>query len=232
MTQPAQQLPLPLPVYAAQGEADFLVTESNHEAVKWLDTWPEWPGQGLVLHGPPASGKSHLLAIWRKRTAAALLHGESLTMERALTATGTVAVEHADRCTEPRLLLHLINQVRASGGTLLLTALHPATEWNVTLPDLSSRLRALPAVELQAPDDALLAGLTAKLFADRQIIVPDDVVAFMVSHLERSCAAFADAVEQLDRAAWVKHQKLNIRLAREVLDPKTIDTEATLDQGE
>lgn len=237
MTGAARQLPLPLPFRAALGEADFLVTDSNREAVAWLDAWPEWPGQGLVLHGPPASGKSHLLAIWRKRADAALLDGGSLTMEQALTIPGPVAVEHADRHADPRPLLHLINQVRAGGGTLLLTAARPAAEWAVTLPDLSSRLKALPSAELRTPDDALLAGLTAKLFADRQIIVPDDVVAFMVNRLERSYAAIAAAVEQLDRAAWAKQRGLTLRLAREILDPKntdpnTLDTQDTPDQGD
>lgn len=231
MTAAAQQLPLPLPVRAAQGQADFLVTDSNRDAVAWLDSWPDWPGQGLVLHGPPASGKSHLLAIWRKRADASLLDGEALTMEQALTAPGSVAVENADLCAVPRPLLHLINHVRASGGTLLLTAAHPASQWQVALPDLSSRLKALPSVGLQAPDDALLAGLAAKLFADRQIIVPDNVVAFMLTRLERSCAAIAESVERLDQAAWTERRALTLRLARETLDPKILNPQVKPDQG-
>lgn len=232
MTSPAQQLPLPLPVRAALGEADFLVTDSNQEAVAWLDAWPDWPGQGLVLHGPAASGKSHLLAIWRKRTDATLLAGATLTMEQAVNGTGPVAVDDADQCAEPRLLFHLVNQVRAAGGSLLLTASRPAAEWSAALPDLQSRLLALPAAELHAPDDTLLAGLAAKLFHDRQITVPDDVVNYMLNRLERSCAAFAAAVEKLDRAAWAERRALTLPLARKILERTTSDPTQTPDQGD
>lgn len=227
MMASARQLPLPLPVRAALGEADFLVTDSNREAAAWLDAWPEWPGQGLVLHGPPSSGKSHLLAIWARRAEAAVLAGADLTMDQAVGAAGNVALDDADACPDPRLLFHLVNQVRAAGGSLLLTAARPAAEWATGLPDLESRLRALPAARLRAPDDTLLAGLAAKLFHDRQITVPDSVIAFMLTHLERSCAAFADAVEKLDRAAWAERSALNAGLARKILTP-----EQTPDQGD
>lgn len=216
MTAPARQLPLPLPVRAALGEADFLVTGSNREAVAWLDAWPEWPGQGLVLLGPRSSGKSHLLAIWRKRADATMIQGSALTLEQAVSATGSAAVDDADQCPDLSVLLHLVNQVKAAGGSLLLTASRPPAEW-AALPDLQSRLNALPVAPMQAPDDALLAGLAAKLFHDRQITVPDGVVQFMLTHLERSCAAIADAVEKLDRAAWAEGRALTVPLARRIL---------------
>jgi DnaA regulatory inactivator Hda len=220
MTAPARQLPLPLPVRAALGESDFLVTGSNREAVAWLDAWPEWPGGGLVLLGPRSCGKSHLLAIWRKRAEAAVIHGSTLTLEQSVSATGAVAIDDADQCPDPRVLFHLINQVKAAGGSLLLTASRPTAEWAAALPDLRSRLNALPVAQLQAPDDALLAGLAAKLFHDRQITLPDDVVQFMLNHLERSCAAIADAVEKLDQASWAERRALTVPLARKILTPE------------
>lgn len=232
MTAAARQLPLPLPVRAALGEADFLVTGSNREAVAWLDAWPEWPGQGLLLCGPPASGKSHLLAIWRKRADASVFAGGSLTLEQAISATGSVAVDDADRCAEPSVLLHLVNNVRAAGGSVLLTAAQPPAAWAAALPDLESRMNALPLAQLQAPDDTLLAGLAAKLFHDRQITVPDNVVRFMLTHLERSCAAVAEAVEKLDRAAWTEQRALTVPLARRILAPQDNPSHNEPDQGD
>ena len=221
MTAAARQIPLPLPVRTALGEADFLVTDSNREAVAWLDSWPDWPGQGLLLQGPPASGKSHLLTIWAKRANASVLTGGSLTMESAVCASGPVAVDGADQCHNINLLFHLINQVRASGGTLLLATERSSGEWAGRLPDLQSRLAALPLATLAAPNDELLAGLAAKLFHDRQIVVPDAVIAYMLTRLERSCAAVAAAVEKLDQAAWAERRALTLPLARRILDPET-----------
>ena len=47
------------------------------------------------------------------------------------------------------------------------------------MPDLASRLRALPVVALTAPDDALLRAVLVKLFADRQLAVDESLVAFL-----------------------------------------------------
>ena len=75
---PPAQLALNLPHRSATGEADFLVAPSNAEAVAWLDRWPDWPGPALVIHGPPACGKSHLAQVWRARTSAVQLTPEAL----------------------------------------------------------------------------------------------------------------------------------------------------------
>ena len=51
--------------------------------------------------------------------------------------------------------------------------------WRIALPDLASRLRALPVVALTAPDDALLRAVMVKLFADRQLAVDESLVGFL-----------------------------------------------------
>ena len=62
------------------------------------------------------------------------------------------------------------------------------------MPDLASRLRALPVVALTAPDDALLRAVLVKLFADRQLAVDESLVAFLATRIERSFAAARAAV--------------------------------------
>jgi chromosomal replication initiation ATPase DnaA len=215
----ARQLPLPLPVAAAMAAEDFLVADSNREAVRWIGAWPDWPGQAWVLAGPPASGKTHLAGIWRRQARAACFRGSDLTVEQALAGDGPVLVDDADRCPDARALLHLLNRARAGGHTVLLTGCTPPAGWQVTLADLASRLNALPVAALGPPDDGLLAGLVAKLFADRQMAVPEPVVAYMLRHLERSCAAIALAVERLDRAALADGVPVTRSLARRILDP-------------
>lgn len=219
MSVRARQLPLPLPARSAQGAADFLVAESNAAAVRWLDAWPDWPGMGLLLYGPPASGKSHLAAIWAGRAGATVTSARGLGREQALGATAPMAVDDVDRLRDPTALFHLINTLQGAGHTFLLTAAAPVSRWSTGLADLDSRLRALPAVGLEAPDDTLLAGLAAKLFADRQITVPDAVIAYMLTHMERSCAAIAAAVDRLDRASLAQRRKISRQLAQEILTP-------------
>ena len=56
-----------------------------------------------------------------------------------------------------------------------------------------------------------------KLFADRQLLVGEEVVAFLVPRLERSFAAAASAVAALDQAALAAHRRITVPLARAVL---------------
>lgn len=215
--QSVRQLPLPLPVRSEQGAADFLVTDSNREALRWLDRWPDWPGGSLLLHGPEASGKTHLASIWAARAGADVVAAKHVSLDRALTLARPLAIDDIDGASQPNVLFHLLNTARAHGLSLLLVAKLPATAWTTGLADLDSRLRALPGVRLTAPDDALLSGLAVKLFADRQIIVPDAVLAYMLPRLERSCAAVAAAVSALDEAALVQKRPITVPLARAVL---------------
>ncbi len=71
--------------------------------------------------------------------------------------------------------------------------------------------------ELEAPDDALLAAVLVKLFADRQIAVAPDLVAWLVSRIDRAFEAAATAVARLDQAGLARHRPITVRLAAEVL---------------
>ena len=108
------------------------------------------------------------------------------------------------------------------GAPLLLTAQLPPAQWSqaygLILPDLASRLQALLAFALWAPDDALLMGLAVKLFADRQVMVPESVVAHMIRSLERSPAAIRDFVAQADAVALAEKRPINISLIKELLE--------------
>src|SRR5437763_1943381 len=73
------------------------------------------------------------------------------------------------------------------------------------------------AVAVRAPDDALIGAVLLKLFADRQLEVGEDVVVFLLRHMERSFAAARRIVAALDRAALVARRRITVPLAREVL---------------
>lgn len=221
MTAPLRQLALNLSYRPALGRADFMVSECNAPAVAWIDRWPDWPSAGLVLHGPAGAGKSHLAAVWQ--TASGARPAPDRWQEAA--PAGGIVVEDiearlASGRAEEEELLHLYNSVRASGGTILVTARTAPARWPVSLPDLSSRLRALPAVAIPAPDDALLAALVAKLFHDRQTIVPAKVVTLLLEQVERSFAAFQSAVERIDRLALAERKPITRALARRALREK------------
>jgi len=213
------QLPLDLPHRPALGREDFLVAPANAEAVAWLDRWPQWPAPALVLVGPAGSGKSHLAQVFVRRAAARVLAPEALARTappELLNNARAVVLDEAERAPEEPLL-HLYNMLAERRGHLLLLARAPPARWTIALADLRSRLLAAPVAALAPPDDALLAAVLVKLFADRQIQVAAELVAFLVARIERSFAAAQSAVAALDQAALASRRRITVRLARDVL---------------
>ncbi|MDP6343013.1 MAG: DnaA/Hda family protein [Alphaproteobacteria bacterium] len=213
------QLVLDLPVRPALGREDFLVADCNAEAVAWLDRWPDWPAPALCLYGPAGSGKSHLLGVWRARSEALGVAVDGLRQDAvpALAARGAVALDGADGAGDGVALLHLYNLLREGGGWLLLTGRRPPRQWRLRPPDLESRLLAAPAVAIGPPDDPLLMAVLAKMFADRQVRVGQDVLSYLVPRMERSFAAANRLVAALDGASLSGRRPITVPLARQVL---------------
>jgi len=203
------QLVLPLGIRPALGRDDLIVGDGNRAAVAFIDSWPDWPTQAAALHGPAGSGKSHLAAIWAARAGAAIVEASALDG----TSVAPLVVENVDEVTSGAAIFALLE----SGKPLLLTGRAPPSEWQVALPDLASRFGAMLAFALWAPDDALLAGLARKLFADRQLQVPDAAIAQMIHALERSPAAIRDFVARADEAALSRKRAITPGLIRELL---------------
>jgi chromosomal replication initiation ATPase DnaA len=216
----SDQLIFPFEFRSASGREDFIVSPSNEYAVALIDRWPDWPLNAAALYGPSGSGKSHLVQIWQERANAIVVSAPALTNDLATSSNDRTPLALEDFDSEPAtpqrdgLLFALLNR---GSRPLLLTGRTPPAEWAVTLPDLASRLRALPAFALWAPDEALLAGIARKLFTDRQLEVPDTAIMRMVQSLERSPAAIRDFVALADAAALAGHRPINAALIRELL---------------
>ena len=202
---------------------DFLRGDGNAAALDLVESWPHWPARTVALVGPQGAGKSHLAAIWAalagaRRLASAAL--EEAGVPAAL-ATGALVIERANvqdpRDLDERVMFHLLNLAREQQAFVLLTARSAPAGWPVTLPDLASRLRALPVVNLAAPDDAMLRAVLVKLFADRQLEVDDGLIAYLMVRIERSFAAAQAVVAALDREALRRQRPVTRALASEVL---------------
>jgi chromosomal replication initiation ATPase DnaA len=223
----SRQLVFDWPHRPALGRDDFLVTPCNKDAVDWIDLWPEWPAPVLLLYGPSGCGKSHLAAVWQARTGAVSINPTTLPDSAAL---GAAEIRHrlledASDVTDNTAFFHLFNQTAEQGGTLLLTAERPVAHWNLTLPDLASRLRAAPAVEIGMPDDALIEAVLVKMFMDRQTIIEPGVISYLIPLMERSFAAARSLVLKLDEAALAQQRTITVPLARDVIQEFNFETD-------
>jgi len=213
-----RQLALALDHAESYAREDFLSGPCNQGPLQLIDDWPEWPANALALIGPEGSGKTHLAMIWAAVAGARVISARALReaeLPSAL-ATGALVVEDAAAGADDRALFHLINLAREENAFLLLTARSAPATWPAAIPDLISRLRALPALTLQTPDDAMLRAVIVKLAADRQLMLDESVVAFILIHIERSFAAARAAVIALDNEALRQRRAPTRALAAEI----------------
>lgn len=213
-----EQLPLEFRHEAATGRDDLVISDPVSAAASIIDRWPDWASPVVIITGPEGSGKSHLADVWLRKSGAVraqAVEGSDAVMRAG---EGPVLVEDVDReGFDETELFHLINAVRTAGTSLLITARSWPMAWGVTLPDLASRLKAATTVEIGPPDDLLLGQILVKLFADRQLLTDDKVIAYIVPRMERSLAAAQAIVERLDRLALARGTRISRALAAEVL---------------
>jgi chromosomal replication initiation ATPase DnaA len=213
------QLALALDHGESHAREDFLAGPSNAAALALIERWPDWPSRIVLLRGPEGSGKSHLAAIWAREAGARMLSPRVLDggeVPVAL-ATGALVLENlAEDRFDEAALFHLINLAREERAYVLITARSAPATWRINVPDLASRLRAVPIVALDAPDDALLRAVIVKLFVDRQLAVDESLVAYLATHIERSFAAARAAVAALDREALRLKRPVTRTLAGEL----------------
>lgn len=214
-----RQLVLALDHAVSFARDDFLPGPSNEAALALVERWPDWPARIMALVGPHGSGKSHLAAIWAEAAGARVLSAKLLPeidLPSAF-ATGALVLEDvAPDGLDERGLFHLLNLAREQEAFVLLTARSAPSSFKVGIRDLASRLRAVPAVVLAPPDDALLRSLIVKVAADRQLAVDEALVNYVANRIERSFEAAHAAVARLDEEAMRQHRPVTRALASEL----------------
>ena len=223
----AEQLIFDLPHRQALGREDFLVADSNRNAISAIDTWPDWGAHIALICGPQGTGKSHILNVWRLKTQAVFLAADDLHEDKIESTlhipAAHFALDDLDHILCEPLhvqngLFHLLNAIKNRGGTFLATSRTVPKELPVTVPDLQSRLKSAVVFNIEAPDDDLLFALWVKQFHDRQLKIEPDVIKFLMLRCERSFAALGKTVEKIDAASLKEKRRITLPFIKKVLD--------------
>lgn len=214
MPRGSGQIALPLD-WSAGGANDgpLIVGTSNADAVRYLRHVATWPVRTAVLTGPRGSGRSLIGRLFARESGGRVIDGHASVSEEEI--------------------FHAWNAAQASGTPLLIIAEAPPSEWAIALPDLASRLRAVPVLTIGEPDDCLARDLIDALFAQRGMAISPDVAAYVVPRMERSYAMIHRVVAALDAASLEKGRAISIRLTRETLlsqgliDPDLLERQET-----
>jgi len=214
------QLVLDLPHREALGAEDFFVSQSNASAVDLIDTWPNWPHSAAVVVGPNGCGKSHLAHVWQLRSGAQLLKASEVieaNIPSLQERQGVIVEDIESGLGDERALFHILNLARETQFSVLVTAKRPPGELTIALPDLRSRLRALPVVSIAMPDQSLLKAVLVKLFSDRQLSIEPHVINYLSTHMERSMEAANQLVRVVDDLALAQKRPITRALAANAL---------------
>jgi chromosomal replication initiation ATPase DnaA len=237
----AGQLVFPFGIRPQLGRENFIAAPCNEDAFRFIESWPNWPARAAALHGPPGCGKTHLAKVWRAMSGAVdvplyclsrlsmptdheerIDHLNTQPLEEeiaALPKDAAVLLEDMDwrppMEQRDRLLMTLFERPSTA---LLLTGRAPPTGWPVVIDDLRSRFDSLLAFPMWAPDDELLSGLARKHFHDRQLEVPDGVVARILRHVERTPEAIAAFIARADRKALSEKRAVSDRLIVDLIE--------------
>ena len=211
------QLVFDLPHIPSWDKADFFITSRNKRALALIAQWPDWQSPAAIVFGPPQSGKTYLAKIWQNRSKAEFVEAPALASHSWPEPYVPLVVEDIDTATfDETALFHHLNLAREHSSSILLTAQTAPGQWNLTLPDLRSRIRSYPAMEIQQPDEEHLAALLVKHFSDRQIEVAPGVISYLIARMERSMAAAQQVTAHIDRLALAEHRKITRAFAAKV----------------
>ncbi len=214
-TASARQYSLGLePAPARLARRDFVVSESNAAALETLLQWSASAEPLLIVAGPQASGKTHLLHILAE-TAGAFVEGAGGGL-RPLIGSLRI-VDDIPAGLAPLTILTRIEQAREKGEKLALAGKGDPLSWSQGLRDLETRLGAATRIDLVEPDEALLQAVIVKLLGDRQLRAGRDLATYAAARLPKTFAAAQAFVASLDAASIAGGSPVGLRLARGVI---------------
>ena len=214
------QLVMPFATAPSYHAADFIAGEANTQALAWVERWPDWPYSIILLYGPTGSGKTHLSHVFAQKSGASIIDPArigTVPADQILNGNHSWVLDGLADVKDEAALAQLINHARARGDYLLLTAPVTPHEYVFALPDLSSRMKALPSVAVGSPDEALLSGVLAKTFADLQLRIAPEVMSYAINQLERSFEAVQRFAAIVDHLSLTRGRAITIPLVKEAL---------------
>ena len=195
------QIALPLDAGPGASLARIVIGSANAAVIDACGAAANWPFRNAILTGPPRSGKS-LLTRW-------FVHGGmGEAIDDAWTLDETELFHRWNRAQEAGSALLLVGRSRQGGES----------SWQVTLPDLASRLGAALHLEIGAPDDAMLAGLIAAHAEARGLVLGDGAAAYLVPRCERSHLGVERLVTAIDQLSLERKLPATQSIWRDALE--------------
>jgi hypothetical protein len=192
-----RQIALPLDELRGGASSSLIITPSNATAFAGLSSSATWSKRCAILTGPARSGKS--------------------LMARYFSGQGGTVIDDAE-ASAAEILFNAWNRSQESNVPLLLISRWRPADWNISLPDLQSRLGAALLFEIAPPDDEMIEQLLQKQLADRGAAISIDALSYVKRRIERSYAAIENFARAANALALADNAAVNLALVKKVLD--------------
>lgn len=212
----------------------FVACNGNQTALEFVKRFIS-PTSGenlLYLHGEAGSGKTHLLSAVSKTfpvnsdtSQPLLIPAERITALNYAEIIGAVSQQPVLILDNLQLLKdsnairtaiwQLFNDFYDSGRKIIAAATLPPKELASLDEHLKSRFMWGLVARLDISDDASRRMIMKKLADDRQLLLPDDVIDYLLLRLPRDIPSLAAAVELLKQHSFATQRRVSLKLARE-----------------
>ena len=189
------QIALPLKA-GTSGPERIILGAGNSHVADALGAPESWPFRTAILTGPSRSGKS-LFGKWF-----------------AQGGKGAV-LDDAQRLPEEQVF-HRWNRAQESNTPLLIIGGEPP--WEITLPDLKSRMGAALQLEIGSPDDAMAGELLLSFAAERGLPLGPDAAEYLIPRSSRSYQALERLAQMIDTLSLERKTPPNRGIWRAALE--------------
>ncbi len=235
------QLVLEFPIIPRYSFANYVVCKGNETAFRLAQRLsdPLSEEKLLYLYGPSGSGKTHLLeacaaAMSQEINPSTPLSVFSFRETRGVSPQAIGSLLHRRFQDSPALLLddiHLVppdhslkvqlwqmfNDYHGSCKPVLITGQFPPKELPNLDDHLVSRLLWGLVGRVDVSDDESRRMIMQKLANDRQIILADDLIVYLLRHLPRDIPTLIATLDKIVHYALATGRRVSLRLASELL---------------
>ena len=237
------QLVFDFPINPKFSFDNFVVCGGNETALRFAKIVAEDDTKNLLyIHGPSGSGKTHLLNalagdlyLKKGKTTISIISFKEVDDiydgEYLAEAVSKLASRFRG---EPALMvddIHLLpdnphvrsefwqlfNDFHDAYRKIAITGSSDPRELPNLDDHLASRLLWGLAARMDVSDDDSLRMIMKKLAGDRNIILPNDVIDYLINHTRRELQSLINLLEQIHRYSMITGRKISLKLVREII---------------
>ena len=214
------QLIFKFPFKTTYFEKDFFVSSSNFEAYKLIESWPKWPDKKINIFGPKGCGKTHLIQILSKKLNTLIIDAQKFSEKNIeqIKNYDCIIIENYFGNINENLFYSTINIINQFNKIMIINSQINLKNFNISLPDLKSRLNSFTEIEIKLPTDDLLKVIITKTFSDKQIQLNNKSLEFIIRNVDRSYEKISKFTKDIDNLSLSTGKSININLIKKVLE--------------